>query len=101
MTMSELAERIHRDRSTVTTLVHKLVDRGYVAFGDNPEDARSKLVHLTEAGRNLSTVFACISQELAEVTWRGIGDEDRQVCREALKQIIGNFTESVEPGEEP
>ncbi len=101
MTMSELAERIHRDRSTVTTLVHKLVDRGYVAFGDNPEDARSKLVHLTEAGRNLSTVFACISQELAEVTWRGIGDEHRQVCREALKQIIGNFTESVEPGEEP
>ena len=48
MTMTALAHQINRDRSTVTTLVQKLTDRGYVAFKENPDDARSRLVYLTD-----------------------------------------------------
>jgi MarR family transcriptional regulator, organic hydroperoxide resistance regulator len=91
MTMTDLAHHIHRDRSTVTTLVQKLADRGYIAFKENPDDARSRLVYLTDMGRSLNEIFMEISDQLAETLWHGIDDEDRSICRGTLRNIVANF----------
>lgn len=91
MTMSELARRINRDPSTVTTLVHKLVREGYVTFRENPDDARSRLVMLTDAGRALSDDFGKISSQLAARIWNGIDDQARRDFRVTLRRIIDNF----------
>jgi DNA-binding MarR family transcriptional regulator len=91
MTMTTLARHINRDRSTVTTLVHKLADAGYVTFKDNPDDARSHLVYLTDAGLGLKACFETISHQLADTLWSGIDDEAQVVFRKTLKQIIHNF----------
>lgn len=91
MTMTALATRINRDRSTVTTLVQRLSDEGYVTFCENPDDARSRLVHLTEKGLGLQDAFEAISAQLAAITWRGIDEEVQTVVRDTLRQIIQNF----------
>ncbi len=91
MTMTELARHINRDRSTVTTLVHKLADKGYVTFRDNPDDARSHLVYLTDKGMGLKGPFETISSRLVETLWDGIDDTGRRAFRDTLRQIIHNF----------
>jgi DNA-binding MarR family transcriptional regulator len=91
MTMTSLARHINRDRSTVTTLVRRLADEGYVTFKDNPDDARSHLVYLTDTGIGLKDTFEAISSQLAAVLWDGLDDTARGVFRDTLRQIIHNF----------
>lgn len=91
MTMSDLANAIQRDRSTVTTLVKKLVHQGYVTLEENPDDTRSRLVSLTEKGRNLKEVFRPISESLAQTIWHDIDEADRLQFRSTLQKMIVNF----------
>ena len=91
MTMSDLADAIQRDRSTVTTLVRKLEKMGYVTMEENPDDTRSHLVSLTEKGQNLKETFCPISESLSLTIWNDIGDADRLQFRSTLQKIIKNF----------
>lgn len=96
MTMSDLANAIQRDRSTVTTLVKKLVHQGYVTLEENPGDTRSRLVSLTEKGRNLKEVFRPISEVLAQTIWKDIDEADRLQFRSTLQKMIDNFQSTKE-----
>ena len=93
MTMSKLAMRIKRDRSTVTTLVGKLVKLGYVEIIDNPEDQRSKVVRLSKVGENMRDDFDKISQQMHDILWSNIDTAEGKVFLKVLKQIIQNFDE--------
>ena len=92
LTMTELAAAIQRDRSTVTTLVKKLHQQGYVELQENPKDTRSRLVSLTEKGNQLKAAFHPISQRLAQTIWQGINAEERKQFRCTLEKIIKNFS---------
>jgi DNA-binding MarR family transcriptional regulator len=51
----ELAARVHLTGSAVTTVVDRLVARGYVVRCPDPADRRKSIVTLTEAGCELVT----------------------------------------------
>lgn len=91
MTMTELAERIHRDRSTVTTLIGKLKKQGYVETQRNPEDGRSHCVNLTEKGIALRPVFVEISEALYVQEYQGISEEERVLFAQLLEKVYANF----------
>ena len=92
ITMTKLAKAIQRDRSTVTTLVKKLQQFGYVLLQENPKDTRSRLVSLTDKGRKLKDEFHPISVRLTQSIWQGISKEDRMQFRSILDKIIQNFS---------
>lgn len=50
MRMSELAGRLHIARRSATTVVDSLVDRGLLERSDDPDDRRSVLINITDAG---------------------------------------------------
>ncbi len=90
-TMTEIADTIHRERSTVTTLVSKLINLGYISSKKDPHDSRSSIIFLTEKGLKLKTGFDEISQKLYEREYKGISDEDKEVFKRVLKKIYDNF----------
>lgn len=61
VTMATIADLIHRDKSTVTQLIKKLVKKGYISIEINPLDRRSSLVYLTNKGRGLEGIFQSIT----------------------------------------
>jgi DNA-binding MarR family transcriptional regulator len=91
MTMTDLAEAIQRDRSTVTTLVRNLAQQEFIELHENPQDSRSRLVSLTPKGKNLHKEFLLISEKLMQTTWLGITGEEREQFRSTLDTIIKNF----------
>jgi|LGOV01.1.fsa_nt_gb DNA-binding MarR family transcriptional regulator len=93
MTMTQMAESIHRDRSTVTTLVNKLVKLGYVDTMKNPEDSRSSIVYLTNKGKELEEDFKRISTELISKEYRGIDDDEREIFLKILNKIQKNLAD--------
>lgn len=91
LTMTEIAERIHRDRSTVTTLIGKLKKQGYIETRRNPEDGRSHCVYLTEKGIALRPVFIDISEALYTQEYQGISEEERALFAQLLEKVYANF----------
>lgn len=98
--MRELAARVYRDPSTVTTLVKKLADAGYVRTERGVRDRRSVVVLLTERGRVLERDFQEISQRLLEVQRKGIDDARMEAAREVLLQMQQNFAAALDAGSE-
>lgn len=89
--MADISKRIGKDKSTVTALVDKLVRLGYVTKERDPEDARVVHAVLTSKGRKLEPVFERISQDMLEVFYTGISEEEKAVLLRILKKIYSNF----------
>jgi Transcriptional regulators len=90
-TMTELANSIHRDRSTVTTLVNKLIKLGYVSSKKDPNDNRSTIIFLSEKGRELEPSFREISEKLYDIEYKGITEEEKETFQKILEKIYNNF----------
>lgn len=91
LTMKDISEKIQRDKSTVTTLVDKLVSFGYVTKEKDLKDGRTILVSLTDKGKEIKTDFEEISKELLSVVYNGIEEEEREQLVRTLRKIKDNF----------
>lgn len=91
LTMKELAEKIDKDKSTVTVLVNKLIDKGYVVKTRDVADSRVISVTLTEKGKGLKPMFDSISQDLLSVVYRDISENERDELLKTLIKIKNNF----------
>ncbi|MET7291859.1 MarR family transcriptional regulator [Streptomyces griseoloalbus] len=67
MRMSKLAERLSVDMSVTSRHVAHLAERGWIERSPDPADKRSRILHLTPAGRTqLDELFRRTTQLLAE-----------------------------------
>ncbi len=91
MTMKDLATLVRRDKSTITTLVTKLENLGYIERFPCPDDNRVSFVRLTGKGRELREPFAAISRGLVETGLKGISSSEKEQLAKLLKKIIENY----------
>ncbi|MNC50274.1 DNA-binding transcriptional repressor MarR [compost metagenome] len=89
--MADISRKIGKDKSTVTALVDKLVRLGYVAKERDPEDARVVYAVLTPKGRELEPAFEHISQEMLDVFYTNVSEEEKTTLLRILKKIYSNF----------
>ncbi len=63
-TISELGKRLHLAQSTVTELVDRAVQAGFVSRGASPDDGRVVYVRLTREGdRRFAEAFRALAHE--------------------------------------
>jgi DNA-binding MarR family transcriptional regulator len=91
LTMAEIAEKIGKDKSTVTALVDKLVRLGYVTKERDTEDTRVVYVTLTTKGHELEPVFETISHEMLNVFYSNVSEEEKEELIRILSKIESNF----------
>ena len=91
MRMNELSEKINRDKSTTTVLVQKLINKGLVEVKSSETDKRSKLISLSEKGREYNKLTAEISSELIKTFYQGFSREEKETFFELLCRIEQNF----------
>lgn len=91
ITMNEMAKRIKRDPSTVTTLVCKLKKLGYIELIENEKDGRSKLIALTDEGLKIKEVLFEISRKLHSNMWVDIPIEEQKAFVATLLKIQKNL----------
>jgi len=90
-TMTDIANSIHRDRSTVTTLVSKLIKLGYISSKKDASDNRSTIIFLTEKGEELEPSFKDISQKLYDIEYKDISEDEKEIFKNILEKIYNNF----------
>ena len=91
VTMQELSEKIHRDPSTITALVKKLVLGGYVQTQKSVTDKRRTEVSLTPKGKSLRSTVEMISATLVSTQMKGVDAEAFAITCATLNQIRANF----------
>lgn len=87
--MSELARRIGRTKSTVTVLVRKLEQAGYVQREQDAADARGVRISLTARGRALEPAFREISDRLESLIRERLSDDEAARLEELLAKCVG------------
>jgi DNA-binding MarR family transcriptional regulator len=95
-TISAIADRLALESSTITPLVKRLEQAGFLSRRRNPQDEREVRVHLIAKGKSLRTKAGCLNDRLLERSGMTVDEIialNRQV--QALRRAL---TRSV-PGE--
>lgn len=91
LTMKQIAEMIGKDKSTITPLVNKLVDLGYIKKEKKELDKRVTYIILTERGKEIETKFNAISKEVSMTAYKGFSAEEKEIFLDLLKRLNKNF----------
>jgi DNA-binding MarR family transcriptional regulator len=83
--MKDLAVALHCDRSNVTAMVERLVQRGLAERHEDPQDRRSKSVHLTPRGIE---VRSSVMRQLVEgPAFAALDDQELAALLALLRRI--------------
>lgn len=91
LSMQETADLIGRDKSTVTTLVDKLIDAGFVEKRQDTTDKRVAFIRLTETGQALKPAFQEISTTLLARIYAGFTEPEKETLVTLLTRIQENI----------
>jgi len=86
-TMKELAQIVDRKKSSVTTLVDKLIRLGYADKIQDAEDMRSYRISLTEEGKALKPILLQIADRLIEKVYKDVPRDERRQLVKSLNKI--------------
>ena len=92
MPMSALAEAIGKQKNTVTTLVGKLEQAGYVFKTPSREDSMVTLVSLSPKAVAAGPDFAAISQILLSAVWADMPQAEREALVLGLEKVLRNIS---------
>jgi MarR family transcriptional regulator, organic hydroperoxide resistance regulator len=87
----ELALRLGVEPPTVTKMLRRLEGCGLVERSQDPADARSFRVHLTEKGRALEEPVARCWAQAEETELAGMSTGERRAFREMLIRVRNNL----------
>jgi MarR family transcriptional regulator, organic hydroperoxide resistance regulator len=91
LTQTEIAERLGVQAPTVTKMLQRMEEAGWVERYACPGDSRATRVVLTERGRALKAQVESAWSELEERTLDGLTEEERQYLQALLSRLRGNL----------
>ena len=93
----ELAERLGVEPPTVTKMIRRLESCGLVKRRQDPQDARSFRVYLTEEGRSLEGPVARCWERVEERTFAGMSVGERRNFHRLLAKVRANLDPNFAP----
>lgn len=87
ITISELAERVSLESSTLTGIIDRMEKSGYVERMMNPDDRRSILVFLTEKAREVGPHLLEFADELDVTLRQPIPTEEMDTFEHVLRSL--------------
>lgn len=94
LTMSQIAEKIGKDKSTVTPLIYKLLNLGYISKVKSEYDKRITYIILTDKGKQLESKFNFITSQVYKTAYKNFTREEKTTFLKLLKKLNNNFDKS-------
>jgi DNA-binding MarR family transcriptional regulator len=89
LTVSQLAHEVLSKQPTVTKLVQRMGEQGWLALQADPQDQRRTLVCVTPAGRRLVRPLIEKAREHESTVLRALGAAEKQALRKLLVKLTG------------
>jgi len=90
-TLSELARELDLTKPTVTVLVDKLVEKGYVKKVKSDKDKRSMHLHIDKKGSKIRNLREKAYNRLTDKISSGLSETETEILTTLLKKIVRNI----------
>jgi len=90
-TLSELARELDLTKPTVTVLVDKLAEKGYIKRVKSDEDRRVMHLHIDKKGAKINAMREIAHEKMAEKIRLGLNVTETEILTELLKKIVNQF----------
>jgi DNA-binding MarR family transcriptional regulator len=92
--ITELARQTSLDKSTLTSMLDRLEEAGFVARAPALQDRRKVLVKRTEKDKAWQKVYAQVSHEMTKLFYDGFAEGEVDEFEQYLRRILENLTAS-------
>ncbi|MBI2850375.1 MAG: MarR family transcriptional regulator [Chloroflexi bacterium] len=92
MPITELARRTALGKTTLTSMLDRLEQSGYIVSKVDEKDKRKTIIALSEKSRGLEKRYADVSKEMTDLFYEGLSEEQVDEFEGSLKRILGNLT---------
>ncbi|PXW90969.1 MarR family transcriptional regulator [Streptohalobacillus salinus] len=93
LNQKNIEEHFHLTNPTVTGLLKRLEEKGFIERVKSETDARNKIIHLTDQSFNVLKKFFEHKQEMEKKLFRGMSEEKKEVVLGYLKEILANLNQ--------
>jgi DNA-binding MarR family transcriptional regulator len=91
-TVAQTARTLGLARQSVQRVADVLEADGLVAYADNPNHRRARLVGLTEEGRGVLSAIQAAQRPWADALGRSVGADDLRKATDVLDRLVGVMT---------
>ena len=95
-TVTEISQELDITLPSVTSMVNRLANKGYVAKERACEDGRRVIIRLTEAGYQAYVGYLFAQRKMINAVRNSIQEGDVDVLLRSLKALNGFFSEKME-----
>ncbi|MCK5245308.1 MarR family transcriptional regulator, partial [Candidatus Bipolaricaulota bacterium] len=88
--IQELAQRTSLGKSTLTSMLDRLEDMGYITRKRSKEDRRIILIQRTAKDRALQDTYERVSDEMSAVCFKGFSASEIQALENTLERVLEN-----------
>ncbi len=91
ISIHELSKTTLLVKSTLTTMLTKLEDEGYLKRIPSLKDRRKTLIKLTEKNQELQEKYVQVSSEMNELFYHGLTEQEKDEFDRYLERILENL----------
>lgn len=89
----ELSEKTGLAKTTLTSMLDRLEQSGHITRVFDRSDRRTVRIRLTESARSLRGKYDEVSEEMSEIFYKGVGDDEILAFEKMLGKILENLIE--------
>jgi len=94
ITISELAKKTGLAKTTLTSMLDRLEESGYVRRVSDRQDRRRIHIKLADAATGLRSTYHRVSNRMIAVFYAGFSKKEIIDCEQYLQRILSNLTRS-------
>lgn len=92
----QLARETMLEKSTLTSMLDRLEESGYIERIHSREDRRQILIRRTEKDKQLQQVYTSVSEEMTRLFYKGFMVSEIDILENALDRILENLVQADE-----
>ena len=89
----ELTKETALSKSTLTAMLDRLEEAGYLKRVPSKSDRRKIMIYLTEEGNMLQEKYIGVSKEMTEIFYEGFKESEIEEFEKYLERILANLME--------
>ncbi|MGO1470654.1 MAG: MarR family winged helix-turn-helix transcriptional regulator [Tissierella sp.] len=87
----KIAERLDMDKPTISGIINRLIDKGYIEKTSNSKDKRSFILKLTLKTKNKLSSLEKINDGVISDALKGLDEKEVKEFKSTIKKIIENI----------
>jgi DNA-binding MarR family transcriptional regulator len=89
--ISELGARTSLAKTSLTTMLDRMEERGYIQRNNAPNDRRQILITLTDKPRSLNSKYDEVTAQMNQIFYEGFSDEAIKALDNDLQHVVENL----------